>query len=85
MTTTEAAAALGIDRSNVLRAIRRGTLKARKRKTPGAGGMPYYWHIEPEDVEAYRARTQPDGVPRPGLRKGATVRRAKRADVVTKP
>ena len=51
MTTAEAAEALGVNRSLVLRFIRQGRLKSEKRGRD-------HW-IEPEEVERFKALPRP--------------------------
>jgi excisionase family DNA binding protein len=56
MTTTEAAAALGVTRAWVWRLIKRGTLAAEFRGRD--------WWIEPEEVERYGREKNPQHRPR---------------------
>lgn len=56
MTTQEAAEALGIDRSGVLRLIRHGRLPAEKHGRD--------WWIKEIDLEAFKAQPRPVGRPR---------------------
>ena len=71
LTVTETARVIGIDRRNVLAAVKASTLPARRTRAPGVRGG-WIYTVARADAEAYRDR---DSHQRPRARSGAAANR----------